>query len=188
MLGEMQQQVPEKYKQLMNELSQALSSRLGLDLKADVSVDRKGMLEGRIFEVNPYFKVEFSLLRISHQAAEPKSPYYEVKIKTEVLSGVNELAKYIPFTKSRRIVEDIVGTIADVTGRLDGKAVKVVVDRSIAVNTSYLVWAEAGAGAILGGIWGYLLTVSRIGELGGALVGGVLGGAIILLLAYKMLE
>ncbi len=181
--------VPERYRRLMDELSGGLSAQLGIDLKAETLVDKRGLLRGRVFIENSLSNVQFSILRVSHPALESmEHGHYEVEVRTEMLPGVNDLSKYFPFTRSNRIVKEVMKSARGAIARHEGVPTQVDIDKEIARNVSYLVGAQALAGGFLGGLLGFLWADSMFVALQDAIVGGAIGAGAILFLAFRLFD
>jgi hypothetical protein len=179
--------VSERHRQMMSELRDALKAQLKLDLKADARVDRRGTLQGRIFVENVHFGAEFNLLQVKDWAEGPEEEC-EVSVRTDLLPGVNDFAKYFPFTKSNQVVHEVDGIAKETIARSLGKSANVIIDNAIGINAAYLAGTVGVLGALFGGAYGFLLTASRVGGLEGAAVGGALGAGAIMALVFRALD
>jgi hypothetical protein len=179
--------VPERHRQMMSELRDALKARLKLDLEADARVDSRGTLLGRIFVENVHFGAEFNVLQVKDWA-EGLEEECEVSVRTELLPGVNDFAKYFPFTKSNKVVREVDKIARETIARSLGKSANVIIDNTIGINAAYLAGTVGVLGAFFGGAYGFLLTASGVGGLEGAAVGGALGAGAIMALIFRALD
>lgn len=176
--------VPERHRRMMSELRDALKGLLKLDLKADARVDGKGTLRGRIFIENPPSGAEFGLLKVKDWA-EGSEEECEVSVRTELLPGVNDFAKYLPFTKSNRVVRAVDRITRETIARSLGKSVNVIVDKTLGIDAALLVGTLGFLCALFGGVYGFLLVASTVGGFEGAVAGGALGAATMTLLIFR---
>ena len=173
---------------MMEGIRSRVSSLCGLDLLADTKFDGQRMFQGRLFLRSPHFNFEYSLLRVKQRASAPGPSYYEVQLRTEMLPRVNDFSKYFPRTRSNTLVRNIAEAAKEEIAKFEGREVSVVVERDIATNAAYIVAAEGGAGAAIGGLLGFLLTLSTSGTLYGGILGGLLGVGLTLLLIFRMFD
>gem|GEM_PF-3603945 len=179
--------VPERHRRMMTELRDALKDLLKLDLKADARVDGKGTLQGRVFLENVHFGAEFSILQVRDWGEGPEEEC-EVSVRTELLPGVNDLAKYFPRTASNRVVRDVDRITRETIARSLGTSATVIVDNTLGINAAFLAGTLGALGAMFGGIYGFLLTASGTGGVEGAAVGCGLAAGAMMLLIFRALE
>ena len=179
--------VPERHRRMMSELRDALKALLKLDLKADARVDSKGTLQGRIFLENVHFGAEFSILQVRDWGEGPEEEC-EVSVRTELLPGVNDLAKYFPRTASNKVVREVDRVTRETIARSLGMSASVIVDNTLGINAAFLVGTLGVLGAMFGGIYGFLLTASSTGGIEGVAVGCALAAGAMLLLIFRSLD
>jgi hypothetical protein len=172
---------------MMNELRDALEARLKLGLKADARVDRDGTLHGRIFIENVSFGTQFSLIQMRDWTKDAEEEC-EVSVRTDLLPKVNDLAKYFPFTTSNKVVREVDRITRETIARSLGKSIAVVMDNTVGINAAYLVGTLGGLCALMGYVYGLLLSASSNGGLEGAAVGGTLGAGTMVVLIFRYLD
>lgn len=179
--------VPERHRQMMSELRDALKALLKLDLKTDARVDGEGMLQGRIFLENTLFGAEFNILQVRDWTEGPEEEC-EVNVRTELLPGVNDFAKYFPHTASNKVVREVDRIARETITRSLGKSTSIIVDNTVGINATYLVGTLGALGAVFGGMYGFLYTVSRTGGIEGGAVGCALAAGTMVLLIFRALD